>query len=231
MCSRHLLVREQADMENRQLKPYPIVLTQLSGVRCVVIGGGEVAMRKVRALLESGARVRVISPELHPQLAAWRDEERLVHDARPYRNGDLQGEFLVIAATNLRNVNAAVTAEARQRGLLHNIADDPDGSSFHTLGAVMRGDVMLAVSTGGDSPALAALIRRKLEQTFGPEYGELAGRLGQLRRELGPTLEPSVRTRLWRMLATDHVLELVRAGDTVAVDQYIETLIDELRQV
>jgi siroheme synthase-like protein len=70
-------------MEQAQPKPYPIVLTQLSGVRCVVIGGGEVAVRKVRALLDSGARVRVISPDLHPELIAWRDQDRLVHEARP----------------------------------------------------------------------------------------------------------------------------------------------------
>lgn len=212
---------------SEHLKPYPIVLTQLAQVRCVVVGGGEVALRKVGALLDSGAQVEVISPALQPQLGAWRDAGRIQHTARPYTVGDLAGAFLVIAATDRREVNAAVAAEAQQRGMLHNIADDPDAGNFHTLGAVSRGDVLLAVSTGGGSPALAAHIRRKLETTFGPEYGVLAARLGALRREIGQSLPPAARAQLWRALATDEVLALIRAGDLALLETRIAMLLDE----
>lgn len=217
-------------MEQVKPKPYPITLTQLGGVRCVVVGGGEVAVRKVRALLESGAHVCVVSPTLHPELAAWHDAERIEHQARCYGRGDLAGAFLAIGATNQRDVNAAVAEEAHQRGILYNIADDPEGSTFHTLAAVNRGDVLLAATTGGDSPALAAHIRRKLEQTFGPEYGVLAERLGRLRREVGQSLSQSARSRLWRALATDEALELVRSNDPDVLERHIETLIAEVKQ-
>ncbi len=211
-------------------RSYPIALTQLTGVRCVVVGGGEVAVRKVRALMESDAAVRVISPMIHADLRAWHASGKIECEERSFKPGDLAGSFLAIAATDRREVNAAVAEEARERGMLYNIADDPERSNFHTLAAVRHGDVLLAASTGGESPALAALIRRKLEQSFGPEYGILAERLGRLRREVGQALPPAVRTRLWRSLATDDVLELVRAQDAAALDRHIETVIAELSQ-
>lgn len=214
-------------MSRMQPKPYPIALTQLAGLRCVVVGGGEVALRKIGALLDSGAQVEVISPALHPQLVQWRDDGRIRHTARPYTAGDLLGAFLVIAATDQRAVNAAVAAEARQRGMLHNITDDPDASNFHSLGAVQRGDVLLAVSTGGSSPALAALIRRKLETTFGPEYGVLAERLHALRREIGQSLTSAARAQLWRALATEQTLELIRAGDLAQLEVHIAAMLDQ----
>lgn len=217
-------------MDETRVKPYPIVLTQLEHVRCVVVGGGEVAVRKVRALLDSGARVTVISTEVQPQIAEWREAGRIVHVARPFKPGDLDGAFLAIAATNRRDVNAAIAEESRQRGILYNIVDDPTASNFHTLGAVMRGDVLLAVATGGDSPALSAYIRRKLEATFGPEYGILAQRLGRLRRELGHTLPPAARTQLWQALVSDEVLEWLRHGDQDRLERYIETLVAELSE-
>ncbi len=217
-------------MQQAQPKSYPIALTQLAGVRCVVVGGGEVALRKVRALLQSGAHVCVVSPALHPLLTEWHAAGQIEHWARPYAPDDLAGAFLAIAATDRREVNAAVAAEARQRDILCNIADDPDGSSFHTLATVTRGSVLLAATTGGESPALAAHIRRKLEQTFGPEYGILAERLGRLRAEVGQSLVPAARAQLWRALATDDVLEMVRNNDLAGLERLIETLIAELKQ-
>jgi siroheme synthase-like protein len=215
-------------MEPNASNPYPIALTQLRGVRCVVVGGGAVALRKVLALLNSGADVVVVSPELHPELVERHAAQALTYIARPYQHGDLAEAFLAFAATDAHAVNAAVAAEARERHILCNVADAPEASSFHTLASVQRGSVVLAATTGGDSPALAALIRRKLEQTFGPEYGVLAERLGRLRRELSSTLQPAARSRVWRALATDNVLELVRRNDPAALNRYIDLVVAEL---
>ncbi len=206
-------------------RPLPIALTRLDTALCVVVGGGGIATRKVKSLLQSGANVRVISPALHPELAAWRDAGQFQHVARRYAEGDLADAFLVIAATDRREVNAAVADEAYRRGVLVNIVDDPHRSSFWTMATVTRGDVVLAVSTGGDSPALAAHIRRKLETTFGPEYGVLAERLGRLRRALADTVPPAARAELWRALATDEVLGWIAAGQAEKVEAYVEALL------
>lgn len=205
-------------------QPYPIVLRGLDRVRCVVVGGGAVAARKVGALLTSGAQVRVISPDLHAQFAGWLAEDRFEHVARRYEGGDLDGAFLAIAATSVREVNAQVAQEARTRGILINVADDPDAGNFTTMGAVTRGDVLLAVSTGGESPALSAFIRRKLEATIGPEYGVLAQRLGDLRQQVIETLPAEERPRFWRALVNGEVLGWLRDGDEARFDTLVERL-------
>ena len=113
-------------------RTYPLALTNLARVRCVVVGGGAVAERKVRDLLAGGACPAVISPALTAALAAWREQGRLAHVARAYQDGDLDGAFLAIAATDDRAANAAVAAEGARRGILVNIADDPPAGNFHT---------------------------------------------------------------------------------------------------
>ncbi len=208
-------------------QPYPIVLTGLDRVHCVVVGGGAVAARKVGALIASGAQVRVISPHLHGQLADWLAQGRFEHVARRYEQGDLEGAFLAIAATSVREVNVQVAAEARARGILINVADDPDAGNFTTMGAVTRGDVLLAVSTGGESPALSAFIRRRLEVTFGPEYGMLAQRLGELRQQVLETLPAAERPRFWRALVNDEVLGWLRDGDEARFDTLVQVHVED----
>jgi precorrin-2 dehydrogenase / sirohydrochlorin ferrochelatase len=216
-------------MSRSTASTYPIALTHTDRLRCVVIGGGAIATRKVAALLDAGSQVTVISPALDSELAAWRDDGRLTHIARPYESGDLGGASLAFAATDDSQVNAAVAAEARARGILINIADDPGASDFHTLPVIRSGDVQITVSTGGDSPALAALIRRRLESLIGPEYGVLAERLGSLRREIGHVLPPESRARLWRRLASDEALDRIRAGDQHGLEALIAAAIEKQR--
>ena len=208
-------------------QPYPILLSGLDRVRCVVVGGGAVAVRKVGALIASGAEVRVISPDLHKQLADWLAQGRFEHVARRYEQGDLQGAFLAFAATSGREVNAQVAQEARARGILINVADDPDAGNFTTMGAVTRGDVLVAVSTGGESPALSAFIRRKLEATVGPEYGVLAQRLGELRQQVIDTLPVEERPGFWRALVNDEVLDWLRDGDEARFEAYVQLHIED----
>lgn len=211
--------------------PYPIALTGLQDALCVVAGGGEVAARKIGALFESGARIRVVSPELHPQLDIWRAAGLIEHVARSWSEGDAGGAVLVFACTGSRDVNASVAAEARARGILHNVADDPDAGTFHTLGVVRRGELQVAVGTGGASPALAALVRRSIDELLGPEYAVLADRMAHLRRRLGPVLPARARTRLWRALASPATLQLLREGDEARLEQHIAALIAEARDV
>ena len=149
---------------------YPITLTQLSGANAVVIGGGPVGERKTRGLLETGVGVQLISPEATPQLQAWAREERIEWIRRPYQPGDLAEARLVFAATNQRQVNAQVAAEARQLRLLCNVADQLAEGDFH-IPAVHRGaDVIVAVSTNGESPRRAKKVRDEIARWLNEDY-------------------------------------------------------------
>jgi precorrin-2 dehydrogenase/sirohydrochlorin ferrochelatase len=162
---------------------YPIFL-DLRGKRCVVVGGGPVAERKVVMLLERDAAVTVVSPALSPGLRemARRGAVRVVE--REYRKGDLEGAFLAIAATDDAPVNAAVSSEARERRALVNVVDGPDDSDFIVPSLVRRGDITVAVSTGGRSPALARKLRTVLEGTLTPEYASVLDIVSDVREEL-----------------------------------------------
>ena len=156
---------------------YPIFL-DLSGRRCVIVGGGEVANRKARKLLQARARVVVISPEIGAELERVAVE---IH-RRSYREGDLEGAYLAFAATNSREANAAVAREAKERGVPVNVADRPSEGDFALPSTLRRGRLQVAVSTGGASPTLARRIRGELEEAFGPEWAGIVETLNTARR-------------------------------------------------
>ncbi len=162
---------------------YPINL-KTRGQRCVVVGGGEVALRKVAGLLESEAVVEVVSPRLCAALQQLAEQGLVQVQKRDYRKGDLAGALAVIAATDDPAVNEAVSSEARANRQLVNVVDDPLRSSFIVPSVVRRGEVSLAISTGGRSPALARRLRLKLEKVLGAEYAPLVDLLGEVRNEL-----------------------------------------------
>lgn len=199
---------------------YPIVLTNLANARCVVLGGGAVAERKVDGLLAGGARPVVISPDLTGRLTSWRANGQIEHVARVYQPGDLAGAALAVAATGNRAANAAVAAEGARLGLLVNVADDPAAGNFHTAATVRRGELLLAVSTSGQSPALAACIRRELAERYGDEYGRLLGLLGRLRTGPARGLPAQRRVALWRALIGGPLLGWLRAGDQARAEEY-----------
>lgn len=151
----------------------------LDGKRCVVVGGGGVANRKARKLLQARAKVVVVSPEVKPELESVAVEVR----RRPYEKGDLEGAFLAFAATDRREVNAAVAREAHERGILVNVADEPSEGSFALPSTLRRGQLQVAVSTGGASPKLAQRIRRELEDVFGYEWAGVIAALYKARRD------------------------------------------------
>lgn len=162
---------------------YPVFL-DLSGRLCVVIGGGAVARRKVEGLLACGAAVRVIAPEADPALEELAARGALERVRRAYEPGDLAGAFLAVAATGDPEANRRVFLEARARGVPLNAVDDPDHGDVVLPAVVRRGDLTLAVSTGGRSPALARRLRERLEAEFGPEYGLWLDLLGRVRAGL-----------------------------------------------
>ncbi len=176
---------------------YPIFL-DLSGRRCVVVGGGEVAGRKARKLSQARARVVVISPEIGAELESVAVEvHRLL-----YAEGDLEGAFLAFAATDSREVNAAVAREAKERGIPVNVADKPSEGDFALPSTLRRGGLQVAVSTGGASPALARRIRHQLEVLFEPEWAGVVEEFGAARRrgeEADERLEGEVSRCLSRL--------------------------------
>lgn len=158
--------------------------------RTVVIGGGQVAARKVEGLLAAGAQVMVISPILIHELQTLADAGIVSFLPRAYQEGDLQGAYLAIAATDNVSVNHAVWAEAMKRGCLVNVVDDPEHSTFILPAVVQRGEMSVAISTGGGSPALARRLRERLGEMIGPEYGILTELMAELRPELIASFSP-----------------------------------------
>ena len=189
---------------------YPIYLTQLHSSLCVVVGGGPVAERKVDSLLAAGAQVKIISPALSKGLAHLVAAGAVTYLPRPYQKGDLQGAFLVIAATGDSEVNRAVAREAGELQMLVNVVDVPSRSNFYVPAVVRRGALTLTVSTDGHSPALAAHIRRQLEASYGTEYAALLELLGELRGMVIDSHPPRERGEIWCRLIDSDLLELLR---------------------
>ena len=191
---------------------YPISL-DLNGKKCVVIGGGSVGERKVEMLLEFGASVTVVAPKITPALREMATKKAVRYVPGVYTPASLQGVFLAIAATSERGVNRAVSDECRRRGILVNVADDPDLCTFFVPAIVRRGDFVIGVSTSGRSPALAKRVRESLESSFGPEYGELAEIMSDLRDEVKAKYEdPEERVRAFERILGSDVLDLLAKG-------------------
>lgn len=162
---------------------YPVNL-DIENRLCLVVGGGGVACRKIEGLLTSGAKVVVVSPRINSAIALLVEQGEIEWYARSYEKGDLQGAFLVFAATDKLKVQQQVIAEAHERGTLVNAADAPKVSTFQVPARVRRGDFLITVSTGGGSPALAAQIRRDLEEKYGSEYDQFVELLTRIRENI-----------------------------------------------
>jgi siroheme synthase-like protein len=192
---------------------YPIML-KVGGERCIVVGGGKVAERKTKMLLECNASVCVISPRLSPELDGLVREGCIQNVARDYRPGDLEGALLAVAATDDPEVNEQVCREGREKGVLVNIVDDLENSGFILPSVIRRGDVVIAISTSGRSPALSRKIRTVLEESYGIDYASLALLLSEVRSELrerGVHIEGDA----WQeSLDTELLLDLLRKGES-----------------
>lgn len=195
------------------MNTYPLFLVHLDEARCVVVGGGRVAARKVAALRAADASVVVIAPHLCESLKNLRRGDEIEVVERDYRSGDLDGAFLTIAATDDETINEQVWQEAREAGLLINVVDDPERCNFIAPSVVRRGPLSLAISTSGRCPALSRHLRRELEQQFGGGFGAYVTLLGELRDEAVQHLRLEQRREFWQEIFGSDVLALVTSGD------------------
>jgi precorrin-2 dehydrogenase/sirohydrochlorin ferrochelatase len=191
----------------------------LDGRRCVVVGGGAVAARKADGLAACGGNVHVVASRVGDAIRA---DARLTWEERPYRSSDLDGCWLVIAATDRPEVNRAVYLDGEAAGVWVNGADDPAHCSFTLPSVVRRGDLMLTVSTGGRSPAVATWIRQRLEREIGPEYEVLLD-LVSSRRQAIKAGGGSTEDVDWHSAFDADVLGLIRTGDIEEARERIES--------
>jgi len=200
---------------------YPIFL-DIKGRNCLVVGGGSVGTRKVETLLDCGALVAVVSLEVSEALKQLSDQQGITLKLRAYRSKDLDGKFLVIGATNNENLNQQISADAAQRNMLCNIADRPSVCNFILPSIVQRGDLMLAISTSGKSPAYAKKLRQDLEHQFGHEYAVFLELMGAIRtRLLKEAHEPEQHKPLFQKIIQSDIISLIQNKHYQEIDQLL----------
>ena len=210
--------------------PYYPILLNIQGKKCLIVGGGEVALRKAQMLVEHGATVEIVSPTFCPQLNQLVKDGTIQAIHRDYETEDLNDSFLVVAATDDIKTNERIAAEARKIGILVNVVDKPDISDFIVPSYFRRGDIIVAVSTSGRSPALARKIRGELERDFKAEYAQLAVIANEVRNELkqrGVTVSGDD----WQeVLNLNSLIELIRRGKNQEAREIMLSKLKTLQQ-
>jgi siroheme synthase-like protein len=206
---------------------FPIYLN-LSGKRVIVIGGGEVAERKVTSLSGTDAAITVISPTLTPQLLTLSESNVINWQKRGYIPGDCSGATLVFSATDDPNITHQVWQEATQAGILVNTADQPSLCDFIMPAVVRRGELAVAISTGGASPALAATLREQLSEVLGPEYEELLEMLSQARPEIQQRFQDERdRKALHYRILESNLIGLLKRQDRKGAERVLREIIED----
>lgn len=210
------------------MKLLPVAL-KVEGARVLVVGGGQVAARKVRSLLESGALVHLVAPALCPDLQSLLPAITL-HTARDYQSSDCNDCMLVFACTGDSAVNRQIAADARANNIWCQVADDAALSTLHGAATVRRGDVCVGITTGGGSPALAKHLKTQVENCLGPEYSQLLELMSQRRGALGQRLnEQHTRAQAWSAVLESEALLLLRDGQTESATRLIDSLLEAQR--
>ncbi len=192
------------------------------------MGGGQVAERKVRSLLKAGAQVRMVSPHITAGLSKLSETGKIFWHARPFQEKDLNGVHLAIAATNDRKTNEKIFHRCRRRRIWVNVVDAPSQSSFIVPSIVRRGDLMLAISTSGKSPALAKALRKKLEKEIGPEYSAWLKRWGEVRRKvLALGLSPQENQKIFQYLTQDETGLSIRRKDWKGLSSRLKKILEK----
>lgn len=210
-------------------KYYPIML-DLCGKKCVVIGGGKVAQRKVLSLLRCGAKVKVISPECTNKLKELQIEGKIELIKRPYIFGDVKGSFLAFIATDQEKVNKSSLEEAKAEGILVNVIDNPCECDFVVPSVIKRGDLQITISTNGKSPMLSKKIRQELEETFGEEYREYISILGDLRELVLREIDDiRIRRKVFETVVYSDLLEKYKNREIKDIRKAIMELYENYR--
>ena len=190
-----------------QTKLFPFFL-KLGARRCLVVGAGSIAETKIAGLLEAGAKVRVVAPEATPKVRGWARGRKIAWQRRGFRSKDLEGMFLVVAATPSTKLHEQIFRHARRGGVLCNIVDVPRLCDFYYPAVVRRGALQIAISTTGQSPALAQRLRKELERQFGPEYEHWLTHIGKVRQKMQVrNLDAEERKRWLHELASEKSFE------------------------
>jgi len=209
------------------MRYYPIFL-DIKNKPCIVIGGGKVAERKVVSLLNAGARITVISPDVTSRLDKMAQSGKIGLIKRPYRKGDLKGALLVYATTDDKVVNTRISEEAEKKGILLNVADAPDNCNFIVPSVVERGALSIAISTGGTSPAFAKSLRMEMEERYGKEYALFLNIMAAIRQKLLTKGSGSDKNRkLFNKLASFSIPEMIGDERWKEVDKTIISLLGE----
>lgn len=194
------------------------MFVKLEGRTCLVVGAGVVAQSKIESLLQAGANVRVVAPAAIEPIQNLAVQNLIALQQKPFERTDLDGAFLVIAATSSPDVNAAIFEQARLHNILCNSVDDPEHCDFYYPAVVRRGRLQFAISTEGQSPALAQRLRRELESQYGPEYEAWLDELGEARQELFATeMNAEERRQKLHVLASGSPAKAVAAKSGVEV--------------
>jgi precorrin-2 dehydrogenase/sirohydrochlorin ferrochelatase len=206
------------------LKYYPVFL-DIKGRNCVIVGGGEVALRKAERLLDCGAKVSIISPKLTPELTALKDKGLITHVASEYSGDLIVKAALIIGATDDEKTNARISQDARAKGIPVNIVDDPQKCDFILPAIAQRGDLFMAIGTGGKSPALARHLREELEARYGKEYEIFLNILGELRKKMEKNA--GVGRDWFDALMKAGILESIGSRDMKKVKEIVKNITGE----
>ena len=185
------------------------MFVKLEGRTCLVVGAGAIGEQKIRSLLGTGARIRVIALEATATVFDWATAGVIDLELRRFAADDLDQVFLAVVATQSHDLNQHIYREANRRGILCNVVDVPDLCDFYYGALVRRGDLQIAISTAGQSPTLAQRIRIRLEKEFGPDYSEWVAELGATRKlVLASALAPARKRTLLSSLASRDAVEV-----------------------
>lgn len=203
------------------MRYYPINL-DVKDRPCLVVGGGGVGERKVRTLLDCGARITVVTPQATEYLEGLVSKGEIELETRGYQRDDLEGKFLVIGATDNEALNQTISKDAGERGMLCNIADRPEVCNFVLPAIVRQGDLLIAISTSNKSPAVARRTRKILEKEFGPEYAVLINLMGAIRQKLlAQSKSPEAHKLMFERLLDEGLLEMIREERIDDVDRLL----------
>lgn len=223
-----LLTRWRKRGRHWDTRPYYPAILDIAGRTALVVGGGKVGEGKIEGLLGAGAKVRVVSIAATDTVRRWAEEGRIELDLRAYESADLHGAFLVVAATEDNPTNVRVFEDAEARQMLCNVVDVTHLCNFILPSIVRRGDLAIAVSTGGASPAMARRIRLSLAQCYDDEYAAAMRLLGALREELKQMYPaPEDRKVLFERMVHSNFMDMVRAGDAEGLEGWVQRCIDE----